>query len=120
MKRIDLQKVEHSTKIGSRCDYREPNVNEDCILYENGEPIGFYISKMPQRMCDLANVANAEFNSKRVPKTKLDRSDVLKAQIENPGMTREQARKIGTTQMSVILGSVPPKPQFMRYYGTIS
>ena len=35
-------------------------------------------------------------------------------------MTRAEARKIGTSQMSVILGSVPPKPQFMRYYGTIS
>lgn len=120
MKRIDLQKVEHTTKIGSRCDYREPNVVDDCILYENGEPIGFYISKMPDKMCKLADLANAEFNSKNVPKTKLDRSDVLKAQIDNPGMTREQARKVGTTQMSVILGSVPPKPQFMRYYGTIS
>ena len=120
MKRIDLVKVEHSTKIGSECEYREANVVDDCILYENDEPIGFYLSKMPDKMCQLADLANTEFKSKRVPKTKLDRSDVLKAQIENPGMTRAEARKIGTSQMSVILGSVPPKPQFMRYYGTIS
>lgn len=120
MKRIDLIKVEHNTKIGSECPYIEANVTEDCLLYEDGIPIGFYLSKMPDKMCKLADLANNEFRSKNVPKTKLDRSDVLKAQIENPGMTRAEARKIGTSQMSVILGSVPPKPQFMRYYGTIS
>jgi len=120
MKRIDLDKVEHNRKIGKVCEYIEPNITEDCILYADGEAIGFYLNKMPEKMCKLANLANAEFNSKRVPKTKLDRSDVLKAQIDNPGMTRAEARKIGTSQLSVILGSVPPKPQFMRYYGTIS
>lgn len=120
MKRIDLQKIEHTTKVGSRCKYIAPNITEDCILYENDIPIGFYLSKMPDKMCKLANIANEEFRSKRVPKTKLDRSDVLKAQHDNPSLTREQARKIGTTQMSAILGSVPPKPHFKRYYGTIS
>jgi hypothetical protein len=120
MKVVELIKVEHKTKIGSECVYKNANIVDDCILYENGQPIGFYISKMPEKMCNLADLANAEFRSNRVPKTKLDRSDVLKAQIENPGMTRSEARKIGTSQMSVILGGVPPKPQFMRYYGTLS
>jgi hypothetical protein len=120
MKRIDLVKKEHKTKVGSECEYIEPNITEDSIFYEDGEPIGFYLSKMPEKMCKLADLANSEFRSKRVPKTKLDRSDVLKAQIDNPGLSRAEARKIGTSQMSVILGSVPPKPQFMRYYGTIS
>jgi len=120
MKRIDLIKVEHNRKIGDKCEYIEPNVTEDCIFYVDGEPIGFYLTKMPEKMCKLANLANAEFNSNRVPKTKLDRSDVLKAQIDNPKLSRAQAREIGTSQMSAILGSVPPKPQFMRYYGTTS
>lgn len=120
MKRIDLIKVEHNRKIGQKCEYIEPNVTEDSIFYVDGEPIGFYMTKMPEKMCKLANLANAEFNSNRVPKTKLDRSDVLKAQIDNPTLSRAQAREIGTSQMSAILGSVPPKPQFMRYYGTTS
>lgn len=120
MKRVDLIKVEHNVKIGDKCEYIEPNVTEDSIFYADGEPIGFYLTKMPEKMCKLADLANKEFNTKSVPKTKLDRSDVLKAQIDNPKLTREQARKIGTSQMSVILGSVPPKPQFKRYYGTIS
>jgi hypothetical protein len=120
MKKIELKEVKHTTKIGSVCEYKEPNITEDTIFYVNGEPIGFYMTKMPDKMCKLANLANAEFQSKNVPKTYLDRSDVLKAQMENPNLTRSQARKVGTSQMSVILGSVPPKPQFMRHYGTIS
>lgn len=120
MKRIDLIKVEHKTKIGSECPYIEPNILEDCIFYEDGIAVGFYIKKMPEKMCKLADLANIEFKSSNVPKTKLDRSDVLKAQIDNPGMTRAQAREIGTSQMSTILGSVPPKPQFKRDYGTRS
>lgn len=120
MKRIDLIKVEHNVRIGDKCEYIEPNVTEDSIFYADGEAIGFYLTKMPEKMCKLADLANKEFNTNSVPKTKLDRSDVLKAQIDNPKLTREQARKIGTSQMSVILGSVPPKPQFKRYYGTIS
>lgn len=119
-KKIDLVLQKHDVKIGNSCSYIEPNITEDCIFYDNGEPIGFYLNKMPEKMCKLADIANAEFKSKNVPKTKLDRSDVLKAQIENPGMTRAEARKIGTSQMSTILGSVPPKPQFKRNYGTIS
>lgn len=120
MKRVDLIKVEHNVKIGDKCEYIEPNVIEDSIFYADGEAIGFYLTKMPEKMCKLADLANKEFNTNSVPKTKLDRSDVLKAQIDNPKLTREQARKIGTSQMSVILGSVPQKPQFKRYYGTIS
>lgn len=120
MKRVDLIQVKHNVKVGDVCDYKEPNVIEDCIFYADGEPIGFYLTKMPDKMCKLADLANAEFRSKNVPKTKLDRSDVLKAQIQNPKLSRAEARKIGTSQLSVILGSVPPKPQFMRHYGTIS
>lgn len=120
MRRIDLIEVQHNRKIGKECEYIEPNIIDDCIFYSDGQPIGFYLTKMPEKMCKLADLANAEFQSKNVPKTKLDRSDVLKAQILNPKLTRAEARKIGTSQLSVILGGVPPKPQFKRYYGTIS
>lgn len=120
MKKIELKKVEHDRKIGKECPYIEPNITEDTLFYEDGQLIGFYLSSMPKKMCQLADIANKEFNSKNLPKTKLDRTDVLKAQMKNPGMTRAEARKIGTSQLSVILGGVPPKPQFKRYYPTIS
>tara|TARA_R110001606_G_C15242856_1_gene636474 strand:- start:35 stop:838 length:804 start_codon:yes stop_codon:yes gene_type:complete len=120
MNRIDLIKVEHSVKIGDQCPTFEPNVTEDSIFYVDGEAIGFYLTKMPEKMCKLADLADNEFNSNNVPKTKLDRSDVLKAQQDNPKLTRTQAREIGTSQMSAIIGSVPPKPQFKRDYPTRS
>lgn len=120
MKKIELVKINHSVKIGEKCNYIIPNVVDDCIFYADGEPIGFYIKSMTEKANRLADLANAEFRSKNVPKTKLDRSDVLKAQILNPKLTREQARKIGTSQMSTIIGSIPPKPQFKRAYPTIS
>ena len=118
MKRIYLIKVEHNIKIGDKCDYIEPNVLEDCVFYDNGEPIGFYLTKMPEKMCKLADLANAEFRSKNVPKSFLDRMETVK--LSKEGMKRSDARKIGVSQMSAIIGSVPPKPVMRRPYATIS
>jgi hypothetical protein len=117
MKRIDLVKIEHDTKIGQECPYIEPNILEDCIFYENGEAIGFYMTKMPEKMCKLADLANAEFNSKNVPKTIMDRSDVVrKAQLEGktPGQIVKEGR--GCSQMSTLIGSIAPKPMVRRPY----
>lgn len=119
MKRIDLIKVEHNHKIGDRCEYIEPNVTEDCIFYSDGEAIGFYLTKMPEKMCKLADLANAEFRTKNVPKTLLERSDVYK-KVYKEGMTRKEAKAAGTVQMSSILGSIPPKAHMQRPYPSIS
>lgn len=112
MKRIDLIKVEHDTKIGQECPYIEPNILEDCIFYEDGTPIGFYIKQMPKKMCKLADLANAELRSNRVPKTNMARgvsSEMMAKGIKNT-----------LSQYSTILGSVPPKPHFQRPYAQIS
>lgn len=118
MKRIDLIPVKHERKIGDSCEYIEPNITEDCIFYDNGEPIGFYLTKMPEKMCKLADLANAEFRSKNVPKSYLDRMETVK--LSKEGMKRSEARKIGVSQMSAIIGSVPPKPVMRRPYPTTS
>jgi len=118
MKRIDLIQKENPFKIGDNCPYFEPNITEDCIFYADGEPIGFYLTQMHERACKLADLANQEFNSKNVPKTYLDRMETVK--LSKEGMKRSEARKIGVSQMSVILGSVPPKPVMRRPYPTIS
>jgi hypothetical protein len=121
MKRVDLIKVEHNTKIGDVCEYIEPNVTEDCIFYADGEPIGFYMTKMPEKMCKLADLANSEFRSKNVPKTMMDRSDVVrKAQIEGktPNEIIKEGR--GCSQMSTLLGSIAPKPMVRRPYPNIA
>jgi hypothetical protein len=115
MKRIDLTPIPHSRKIGEACEYIEPNITEDCIFYADGVAIGFYLTKMPDKMCKLADLANAEFRSKNVPKSLLERSDVF-SKVYKEGMTRAEAKKKGTVQMSSIIGSIPPKPHMQRPY----
>lgn len=118
MKRIDLIQKDHNVKIGDNCKYIEPNITEDCMFYADNQPIGFYLTKMPEKMCKLADLANAEFRSKNVPKTYLDRMETVK--LSKLGMKRSDARKVGVSQMSAIIGSVPPKPVMRRPYPTIS
>jgi hypothetical protein len=123
MKTIKLQKVEHNTKIGKQCPYIEPNVTEDCFLQVDGEVIGFYIkdvSKYSSKLKQLIEIANKEFRSPNVTKSKMDRSDVYIAKRKNPNLTRAQARELGTSQMSAILGSTPARPQMGRPYPNIS
>jgi hypothetical protein len=106
MKRIDLIQVQHARKIGDLCEYIEPNVTEDCIFYADGEPIGFYLTKMPDKMCKLADLANAEFRSSRVPK-----SNMLRQTSDGVDeITGKYKYKNKVKQMSTIIGSISPKP----------
>lgn len=114
MKRIDLIEVQHNVKIGDLCEYKEPNVTEDCIFYADDEPIGFYLTKMPEKMCKLADLANAEFRSKNVPKSMMARAGKLRAL--QAGKSKEEAEAIDVEQFSTIIGSVPPKALMRREY----
>ncbi len=117
MKKIDLIKVEHSVKIGDICQYKTPNVTEDAIFYIDGKPVGFYISKLPEKAAKLADIANAELKSKNVPKSEMTRSqNIMKGYAE----TGKRGTENLVEQMSCILGSVPPKPHMRRPYPTIS
>jgi len=121
MKTIKLEQVEHNKKIGKDCPYYEPNVKEDCLLEVDGEIVGFYIRDVKgysERLNLLLAVANKEFRSDNVPKTILDRMSTV--QLSKTGMTRKEARKIGVSQYSTILGSIPPRPVMRRPYPNIS
>jgi hypothetical protein len=122
MKRVDLIKVEHNRKIGEKCEYIEPNITEDCIFYADGEPIGFYMTNMPEKMCKLADLANAEFRSKNVPKSIMDRATTINQKSAREDIKEKYKDKKGSevSQMSVILGSVPPKPMVRRHYASRS
>jgi hypothetical protein len=109
LKKIDLIQVKHERKIGEACEYIEPNVTEDCIFYADGEPIGFYLTKMPEKMCKLADLANAEFNSDRVPKVAMIRTNGEPATMKKRGVQMVK-------QMSAIIGSTAPKPHLGRNY----
>ena len=82
MKRIDLNQIEHAVKIGDQCKAFNPNVIEDCIFYSDGEPIGFFMRKMPEKMCKLADLADKELRSKNVPKSMMNRASAVKAFYE--------------------------------------
>ena len=117
MNRIDLKAIPHTSKVGDVVGYLEPNVTEDSLLFADGEPIGFYLSRMPERMCKLADLADAEFMSKNVPKTKMNRASQIKKQSARPDIIEQykDAPK-GVSQMSTQLGSIPPKPMVKRPY----
>ena len=121
MKKVELIKVEHNVKIGQECGAFTPNVTEDCFLTENGKTIGFFIKDInnySNKLADYIAIANKEFNSNNVPKTKMARAGKLRAL--QMGMSKEEAQKIDVEQMSCIIGSVPPKALMMREYPTRS
>lgn len=117
MNRIDLVPVPHNSNVGDVLPYLEPTITEDCVLYADGEPIGFYLAKMPERMCKLADLADAEFMSANVPKTKMNRTSQIKKQSARPDII-ELYKDLpkGVSQMSTQLGSIPPKPMVRRPY----
>lgn len=108
MKKIDLVKVDHSIKIGDVCGSIESNIKEDCIFYEDGKPIGFFITNIEGKLKQYVEIANKEFRSKNVPKSTMKRSSGLHSG-ENEVL-----------QYSTIIGGVPPKPHMRRPYPTIS
>ena len=120
MKRIELLKVPHDKKVGDKVAPLPANITEDTLFIEDGEIIGFYINDMAKyskKACKLADIADNELRSKRVPKSEMSRgpqgnkADKLK---------REQEGKQLVTQYSVILGGVGPKPHMRRNYPTVS
>ena len=108
MKSIELIQVKHSVQVGQSCNEIAPNVTENTIFTVNGEPIGFYIKSIEGRLRQLAEVANAELLSDRVPKSEMRRSSGLRN-------SETEVR-----QFSTIIGSCPPKPHMRRPYPTIS
>jgi len=124
MKRVDLIQVPHSVKVGENCPYIEPNITDDCIFYENGEPIGFFIrdiSKYSEKCAKLADLADKELRSKNVPKQEMMRTNFKEIKDENGnvvGYTDRQKLNGGgvVKQMSAILGSIAPKPHLGRNY----
>ena len=50
MKKLELVKVEHTVKIGDFCGDKEPNVTEDCVFYEDGKPVGFFMRDIKAKL----------------------------------------------------------------------
>jgi hypothetical protein len=110
MKRVNLTRVRASYETGQECPDKAPNIKEDCIFYSNGKPVGFFLTKMPEKANALVSIANKEFLSNRVPKKKMNRTE---KDSSGKRITKMQ-------QYSTLLGSIPAKPQFARPYPTMS
>jgi len=108
MKHIELVKVPHNVQIGDICGHIEPNVTEDSIFFDNGEPIGFYIKNIDGKLKQYIEIANNELLSERVPKSEMRRSSGL----------RDSSMEV--KQYSTIIGSCPPKPHMRRPYPSMS
>ena len=119
MKVHKLKKVEHNIRIGKRCEYIPPTITESCLLEDDGQIIGFYLNELPEKLKAYISIANKEFMSDNVPKTLLERSDVMQTQ-RKLGITRSQAKKLCTVQMSTILGGILAKPHLRRPYNSVS
>lgn len=114
MNKLELISVNHNVKVGDKCGNIDANLSDDTLFLEGGKVIGFYIRDVSKYSVKLANflaIANAEFKSKRVPKSVMTRSSALHARREGGE---------GVEQYSTIIGSVPPKPHMRRSYPTIS
>ena len=113
MKIQELTLLDHSVKVGDTCPYIEPNVLEDTIFTIDGVPIGFYIrdiSTHSKKAAQLADIADSELRSKRVPKSMMKRSSGF--------IDGDKDKQV--EQYSTILGSIPPKPHMRRPYATRS
>lgn len=120
MNSVEIKLLQHSTAIGQPCPNLVPNVTEDTILLDNGCPVGFYvrdISRYSPKAAKLADIADYELRSVRVPKSEMSRGP---QGSKKDKLLRQQQGKELVTQFSVILGGVAPKPHMRRDYPTVS
>jgi len=110
---LELEKINHTVKIGDICGIIPANVTQDTIFVSEGEVIGFYLKDMSRynhRAAQLADIANKELRTSRVPKSVMKRSSGF--------IDGDKSKQV--EQYSTILGSVPPKPHMRRPYATRS
>lgn len=118
MKTIQLNKT-NETKTGAQCPIKEPTITEDSLFVDSeGNHIGFYMRSVTPLMSKIASIANYELISKKVSIMKFERADVQK--FHQMGYTKKEAQALGTMQRSVIIGSVPAKPNMSKQYKSMS
>ena len=113
MKTIELINIPNDIKIGDVCGDIPPNITESAIFTKDGEVVGFFLKKVPERLEKLINVANAEFLTDRVPKETMNRGPVGSKYYQ---MKQEEQGIKRVSQYSTILGSCAPKPHMRLPY----
>ena len=59
MNTTELQNYPNNVKVGDVCSDVQPNITESTIFTINGEVVGFYLKKIPERLEKFIGVANA-------------------------------------------------------------
>jgi|TARA_R110000751_G_scaffold53392_2_gene115666 hypothetical protein len=109
MKTVELKEIAHGYKTGDQPGDLEPTLLEDSLFVVENEPIGFYLASLPSKLKKLADIADFELNTSRVPKSEMKRSS---------GLFGDEDKDV--RQYSCIIGSIPPKPHMRRAYATKS
>lgn len=102
MKTHILNRTNHSFKAGMFCPEKKPNILEDTLFVLDDQPVGFFIKNIDSKMSKVANFADRELRSSRVPKSKMLRPS---SKVE---------------QFSTIIGAIPIKRRFGRHYTNMS
>jgi len=103
MKTHILNRSNHSFKSGMICPHIQPNIKQDTLFILDNQPVGFFIKSIDAKMSKVANFADREFRSSRVPKEKMQRSG-----------------SGGVEQFSTIIGATPMRRRFGKHYNNIS
>tara|TARA_Y100001938_G_scaffold149499_2_gene236536 strand:+ start:874 stop:1677 length:804 start_codon:yes stop_codon:yes gene_type:complete len=114
MKRIQLTRVSHKYKRGDKPERMSPTITRSGLLYDDDEPIGFYLAELPERLKKIAEVIDAEFQDERVPKT------VMKRAVPDLSSPGKKNQYYYVKQKSCILGSIAAKAHMRRNYMTRS
>ena len=117
MKRIQLTRVSHKYKRGDKPEKMSPTVSQSGLLYDDDEPIGFYLAELPERLKKIATVIDAEFRGDGVPKQDMSRGP-QGSKADKAARARAGVNLV--TQYSTILGSIPSKPHMRRNYASRS
>ncbi len=113
MKELVLELTAHDIKVGDKFGYKAANVTEDTLFIVDNVPVGFYLKSVDGAIKQLLAIANKEFRSDNVPKSKMNRVKPL-------GKKDGKIVYDKITQYSTSLGSIAPALHVGRPYASIS
>lgn len=108
---ITLTPAASPFKKGDACPALAPTVTSSCILADpDGSHVGLFLKELPPDLANLVSIADKLFRSDAVPKSSMDRKSMTG--VDANGKPVYQM----ISQLSTILGSIPPKPHMRRPY----
>ena len=98
MQIIEVQSREHPYRFNDEMPHLAPNIDYDCIMQEDGMPVGAYWHQAPKDLHGIADIADAELRSGKFPISRMDRLG-----------RDDEGKAFRLPQVSAILGSSAPQ-----------